>query len=310
MDFFNDHGLDPYKILEVTHYANSKEVKRAYKKKALILHPDKTEGRTEYQFKLVVLAYRCIIKNCIDTPTATFEEIKNADRSEEVGYARNFYDIDFDDQATRNELFVDDDLHLDDFKKEMGRVQGLSTSYSAENFYKKEVLDTMKTKGKFDREKFNAFFLKLQKDGKIQNQLVKKEKVMPCNADNLYVNVSTYCDKMINSIDKGNGNYGKLMKQNVITNSDMEKLMDTDAKIIDSLIKENKKNTGKITKKKLKDLVNTAKVHIPVNTELTFEQSKERMLLEKLEELKISQENQKEFVMKNKRIFANSLSYK
>jgi len=51
--------VDPYKILEVTPGASKEEIKSAYKKKALIHHPD--QGGSEEEFKKVTDAYKTLI---------------------------------------------------------------------------------------------------------------------------------------------------------------------------------------------------------------------------------------------------------
>lgn len=308
MEILSQFGIDPYEYLGVTIESTSEEVKKAYKSKAKILHPDKTNGKTEAQFKLLVLSYKSVIKKCVDKKSATFEELKNTPR-EEKSYTRSFHSTNFDDPETRKEIFVDDDINIEEFEEAIKKAQGRSTSYSAENYYKKEVLDTMKTNGKFDKDKFNAFFMKLQKDGKIQNQLIRKEKVVACNADKEYVNVNSYDDMMIYSIDRSKGNYKKFLKENEVKNDDITELIDTDAKVLDSLIKEHKKNTGKISRKKLRDLQEKAKIDIPVNNQLTFAEAKQQMLMEQMNEIQDSRKNQKEYVMKNKRVFVNSISY-
>lgn len=310
MEILNDFGIDPYEYLGVSVTDSREEVKNQYKKKAKILHPDKTGGKTEAEFKLLYISYKYIIKNCVDAPVATHEELKNSAREEEIAYDRTYYNTNFDDTQTRKELFVDDDLDLEEFQNHMSRVRGLSTTYSADNFYKKEVLDTMKTKGKFDLDKFNAFFKKLQKDGKIENQLVVKQKVVPCNLSDQYVNVNTFDDMMINSVDVGDKNYERLLNQKGIKNDDITSLIDTDVNVITKLIKEHKKDTGVISKKELKKLQQKASVNVPVNTSLSFEQAKEKMLLEQINQIKVSQTKQMEYVTKNKRIFANRLNYR
>jgi hypothetical protein len=309
MEILNDFGIDPYEFLGVSVTSTREQVKAEYKKKAKMLHPDKTGGKTEAQFKLLHISYKYIIKNCVDVEIATHEQLKNTPR-EEVGYARTYHNTNFDDPETRKDLFVDDDLDLEQFQEHMNRVNGLSTTYSAENFYKKEVLDTMKSKGKFDVDKFNAFFIKLQKDGKIENQLIVKEKVVPSNLDRQYVNVNIFDGMLINSIDKGDKNYQKLLKQKSIKNDDITELIDTDTDVINGLIREHKKNTGAMSKKELKKLQKKASVNVPVNTSLSFEQAKENMLLEQINQMKISQKEQMEYVTKNKRIFANRLNYR
>lgn len=308
MDILSEFGINPYELLGVDVSSNSIQVKKAYKSKAKILHPDKTGGKTEAEFKLLVLSYKHVLKNCVDTPVASFQEMKEAPR-EEKHYHKNFYDINFEDTDTRNQIFVDDDINLEEFEKQMKKSQGGSTTYSAENYYKKEVLETMKTNGKFDKTKFNAFFNKLQKDGKIPNQLVKKEKVLASNASKEYVNVNTYDDMMVNSIDKVNGNYRKFLQQTEVNSDDITKLVDIDKKVLDKLIKDTKKDTGKISRKKMRELEEKAKVNIPVDTTLTFEQAKQKMLLEQINDIHDSHKKQKDYVMKNKRIFINSISY-
>lgn len=308
MDILSEFGINPYELLGVDVSSNSTQVKKAYKSKAKILHPDKTGGKTEAEFKLLVLSYKHVLKNCVDTPVASFQEMKEAPR-EEKHYHKNFYDINFEDTETRNQIFVDDDINLEEFEKQMKKSQGGSTTYSAENYYKKEVLETMKTNGKFDKTKFNAFFNKLQKDGKIPNQLVKKEKVLASNASKEYVNVNTYDDMMVNSIDKVNGNYRKFLQQTEVNSDDITKLVDIDKKVLDKLIKDTKKDTGKISRKKMRELEEKAKVNIPVDTTLTFEQAKQKMLLEQINDIHDSHKKQKDYVMKNKRIFINSISY-
>lgn len=308
MDILSEFGINPYELLGVDVSSNSIEVKKAYKSKAKILHPDKTGGKTEAEFKLLVLSYKYVVKNCVDTPVASFQEMKEAPR-EEKHYHKNFYDINFEDTDTRNQIFVDDDINLEEFEKQMKKSQGGSTTYSAENYYKKEVLETMKTNGKFDKVKFNAFFNKLQKDGKIPNQLVKKEKVLASNASKEYVNVNTYDDMMVNSIDKVNGNYRKFLQQTEVNSDDITKLVEIDKKVLDKLIKDTKKDTGKISRKKMRELEEKAKVIIPVDTTLTFEQAKQKMLLEQINDIHDSHKKQKEYVMKNKRIFVNSIAY-
>ena len=308
MDILEKFGIDPYEYLGIDVASSKNDIKKAYKTRAMILHPDKTGGKTEAEFKLLVLSYKYAIKNCVDNHTSTFEELKNTPR-ENKHYQRTFHNTNFEDTQTRNELFVDDDIDLDQFEEQMKRTQGLSTTYTAENFYKKEVLDTMKTNGKFDKLKFNAFFVKLQKDGKIQNQLTRREKVVACNANKEYVNVNVYDDMMVNSVDKSDENYKKFLKQSQLDNDDITELGNVDEKVLKKLINQNKKDTGRMSRKRILELQEKAKIDIPVNTSLSFGQGKKKMLLDQISDLHVSNKKQKEYVLKNKRIFANSIAY-
>jgi hypothetical protein len=304
MDILNKFGIDPYNYLGVSVDDTSDTVKKIYKTKAKVLHPDKTGGKTEAQFKLLVLSYRYCLKNCVDTPVATHSELKSAERPE-VAYSKNFYETDFENKDTRNHLFVDDDIDLEKFEEYVKQCETKSTTYSAENFYKKEVLDTMKTNGKFDKEKFNAFFNKLQKDGKIPNQLTLKEEVVPANLNKEYVNVNVHGDMMINSIDKRKN----LINQPTVSSYDITKLIDTDIKVIEKLIKDHKKDTGKISRKKLRELQDLAKKDVKIQSNGTHSQNIEKMIYEQRLELLNAKKKQEDFVQKNKRVFVSSIAY-
>lgn len=58
---------DPYKILEIAPGASKEEIKSAYKKKALIYHPD--QGGSEEKFKEITEAYNSLIKRDYRRPT-------------------------------------------------------------------------------------------------------------------------------------------------------------------------------------------------------------------------------------------------
>jgi hypothetical protein len=305
MEILDKFNIDPYEYLGIESCSSSGEIKKAYKKKAKLLHPDKTQGRTEAEFKILVICYKYTIKHCVDiADISSFKELKETPR-EVINPRENFYDIDFENTETRNRLFVDDDINLEDFKKELEKRQGRSTTYSVENYYKKEVLDTMKTNGKFDHLKFNAFFNKLKSDGKIPNQLVKREEVKPSNANKEYVNVNVFEDMMIDSVDKRN-DYKKFLQQPEITSKDITSLIDTDIKVIEKLIKSHKKDTGKISKKKLRELEEKAKA--PIEIDRTKDTNK-TFLEERMNVHKEALKKQKEYVLKNKRIFVNSIDY-
>jgi curved DNA-binding protein CbpA len=55
-----ENNIDPYKILGLSKNFTSEQLRDAYKKMALQVHPDK--GGTEYLFKLVTLCYRNLAK--------------------------------------------------------------------------------------------------------------------------------------------------------------------------------------------------------------------------------------------------------
>lgn len=311
MDIIDEFGIDPYEYLRISPESSSQQIKKAYKLLAKKYHPDKNEGKTEAKFKLLYLCYKYTLKNCVDKEPSSFEQLKNSQKEEiSVKQERTFYNTNMDDDETRKQLFADDDINITEFEHHMKRVQGLSTSYSVENFYKKEILDSMKSNNKFDIVKFNAYFTKLKKDGKIENQLVKKEKVVPCNNDVKYVNVNIYDDRIINSIDKDDGNYKQILRQKKITNEDMLKVLETDKDSIKKIINENKKNTGKLSRHKLKELELKARNDIKSLNNLEKRESEKDLLEKQAKIIKENKERQKQYVLNHKNIFVSSIDYK
>ena len=56
-----DGSVDPYKVLNIPKNFTIEQLKEAYKKMALTVHPDK--GGSEYLFKLVTLCYKALTKD-------------------------------------------------------------------------------------------------------------------------------------------------------------------------------------------------------------------------------------------------------
>ena len=308
------YGINPYEFLGIDDLSDIVEIKKAYKSKSKLYHPDRNGG-SDVQFKILVLCYKHAKENCIVSGNVNdFSKLKkNADEDakEELGYERTFHTTYFDDPETRKQIFADDFIDFESFKDEMKKMQGMSTSYVAENFYKKEIIEKFKKNGKFDRELFNAYFLKMKKDGKIQNnQLVKVEEVQAFNQDSNYMKVNIH-DNMVINIDGGkkDGNYRELKKSKEIKNSDIQEVLETDLKTISKLIKENKKDTGKISRKKLKELEMKAKAPISVEHQLSFAEMKAKLEFEELERIRREREEQKDVVERNKRIYNNRIMY-
>jgi hypothetical protein len=307
------YKINPYDYLGIDENADMKTIKKAYKYKAKIYHPDKNGGKTDVEFKILVLCYKHAKQNCVsEVVVRDFNELKEQSKvPQEVYYEKSFYETDFNDPETRKEIFADDDIDFESFEKEMKRIQSGKTSYSAENFYNKNIIDSMKTNGKFDRDKFNAYFLKLKKEGKIQDlQLVKVDEVKAYNDDSKYMKVNVY-DNMIINTDGGRkeGNYIEFRRTKKISNKDMEEIINTDTKVIDKLIKENKKNTGKMSRKKIKELVQKAGEKIDVKYELSAAEMEEKMELENIQRIRRELEEQKQVVMSNRRIYGNRIEW-
>lgn len=55
-------GFDPYEILEVEHDAPIERIKKAYRKLALLYHPDRNPDNPEASAKFIMIskAYECL----------------------------------------------------------------------------------------------------------------------------------------------------------------------------------------------------------------------------------------------------------
>lgn len=306
MNLLDKYNINPYKYLEIDPSSNLNDIKKAYKKKAIYLHPDKTNGKTEAEFKILVLCYKYAKENCIFTPVSSQAELLDKNRDTvEVGQSdMNIYNTNFESNEDRRKIFSDDQIDFENFEKKMKRIQNLPTSYTAESFYKKEILDSMKTNGKFDVDKFNAFFLKLKKEGKTTTDLVKVERIKAANEDDLYMKVNIYDGYVINTDDIDNSNY----KENYeITQNDLDSLLQTDLKTIKELINEHKKDTTKIPNKKIKDMIRKKSQNIAVDRSKSFSQLEKDLEIQQIMQLQKEKQQQKKNVEKYQHIYTKSL---
>jgi len=73
--------VDPYKLLDVPKNFTPDQLKAAYKKKALMTHPDKNGG-SDYMFKLMTAAYKTLVKEYNrKIADKQYHELKNESRN-------------------------------------------------------------------------------------------------------------------------------------------------------------------------------------------------------------------------------------
>lgn len=132
---------DCYQILGVSHEATASEIKRAYRKKAKLLHPDMKEGDAA-AFRELTAAYRTLI------------DLKSRQIFDSSFAFRNFYgsqkkDSSFDyrawlsartDDESRAKLIVLDLMHCreDDAVKEFKRMNMTSPSFRLSRWFTRE----------------------------------------------------------------------------------------------------------------------------------------------------------------------------
>jgi DnaJ-class molecular chaperone len=163
--YFEDLDIDPYEMVGVPRKCDKKILKKAYLEKALYLHPDKTNGKTAVEFKLLTESYN-YIKNCLDgkirdavsTPDFHATDYKsNFKDDNEYNYTRNNANYN-----TQRELFVDHGLprNVDDNDDNLDRIFGQRKKTPKEynpNLYVREQVNIFGGEG-YDQHKFNAMF--------------------------------------------------------------------------------------------------------------------------------------------------------
>jgi curved DNA-binding protein CbpA len=63
MDYFNDLDINPYQFLGVSETCNLQQLKDAFIRKASVIHPSKTNGKTEIEFKILSECYNFLKSN-------------------------------------------------------------------------------------------------------------------------------------------------------------------------------------------------------------------------------------------------------
>lgn len=159
--YFDDLGIDPFEIVGVSRKCDKKSLKKEYLKRAMMLHPDKNQGKTEVEFKLLVESYN-YIKNCLEGKINC-----NAIDMNATDYKANFNDKELISYTrtklnynTNREAFVDhglpknvsdDQKNLDEiFKKRMNAPKEYNSNEgTAFNLFGTES---------YDKNQFNAMF--------------------------------------------------------------------------------------------------------------------------------------------------------
>ncbi len=182
LSLINSGEINPYEILGIlkTQDLNEKELRNCYKKRALVLHPDKTKGKTEIEFKILHICYKYLSsqlsqleKNKQNYSTAlrnktevrhkkggnlkatreNDDQLKEYYASYDASINSNWDDADF-----RKKYLIDDTQGgVDEYLKS-------SKSKKKYNNYSSALKDNeiKNLIGKFNIDKFNAIFEKMK----------------------------------------------------------------------------------------------------------------------------------------------------
>jgi hypothetical protein len=183
--YFEDLDIDPFEIVDVSRNCDKKSLKKAYLKQALLIHPDKTNGKTRVEFDLLVESYNYIkeiLDGKIKDPHSMGFDINATDYrdnfkdQEEINYTRTKMDYN-----KHRELYVPNGLpsNLSDSQENIdaifGKRQKASKSYNPSESTGNQI--NMFGKDTYNSNKFNAMF-ELHKEKYGCNQAFEENSVV------------------------------------------------------------------------------------------------------------------------------------
>lgn len=161
IQYFKENNIDPYSILGISKDASKNDIKRAYKKKSLICHPDRTQGKTDLEFKILGECYKFAIDTLESMSTKSHQELRtnyNRSAEEEFEYEdeRNVFKINWEDPKNRTKFFANgDQLPFDKMESIIKEKERSPTDYAS--IERKNYRDIFDGKA-FNNATFNAAF--------------------------------------------------------------------------------------------------------------------------------------------------------
>lgn len=301
--YFEDLDIDPFKILGVSRKCDKKTLKKAYLQKAIIYHPDKNQGNTEMEFKLLVECYT-YIRNCLDgkinssnSPDINATNYKdNFKETEEINYTRT--NLNYNDQDTRKMAFVDHGLprntseSQDNLDNIFGSRKKINKKYNPSD-YTNEQINIFQNE-KFHNGKFNAAF-ELHKDQYGCNSAYLEEEFeepmgFESQTSMSPLEILTYKGLIIDKPQKDiKLKYHEAPKtqmkiKDLRNNSEYKKKLN------------GQKADSKISQNQMKKMMSKQRPEIKINSNLTFDQANALFYKEKVKQMKLDMESNKEIV--------------
>lgn len=310
---FSENNIDPYVILSIPKTASKKDVKLAYKKKALELHPDKTGGKTELEFRILKECYLHLTESFDEVNKALSKETNSHDKlkesfndNSEIQYDedRNFYKQNFTENSSRDKLFSNNNLDFDNFDQEIKKREKGPKNYSDVN--KKSYKNIFGDSSKFDIDQFNAVFT--ENFSKIDKPVTPREPA-PLNGLSSFspMPIATYGGIIMEDENNDFGNfmdYRKLQSNDVDTVNrvqEYDNLSDT--------ISKNKINTDAMSKGDMMKKYNTRKSEsVNIDNSKSFAEAQEELLNLRISSMKRDMETNKDKIMSRIDIFPKSIA--
>jgi len=294
-------NINPVEILGLCNNFSESELKKAYKKKAMFVHPDKNLDKdTSTEFKILGLCYN-ILKREINKKriAASFWELK-----QRAAHTPDYQEDTMVNQDAfinkRHEILLSD-INFDDFEED-NKNRETETDYSQ---VKKEKLFNIFKDGKFDRNKFNAVFECTNPIDSFEIQKYNPSPVYSSNKGLSMGNVTAYNGLIINTEDDFDSETGFTSVKNV------KAMQKTSNQFVDEIITENqlnsyvknqKKMTSKISKKKLVEKIKSREP-VTVDSTMNFAEAQSKFYEQKISDMKKTNENNRKIIEKYGHIY-------
>lgn len=196
--------INPYEILGISktnENLSEKEIRNYYKKRALVLHPDKTKGKTEIEFKILHICYKYLVSQLEQVSqnkkkyasvlrnktelynknagAAAFASSRESDDQLKEYYASYGASVNsnWDDASVRKKYLIDDTQGgVDEYlKSSEGKKKYTSYSSALKDSEIKNLI------GKFNIDKFNAIFERMKgiQEGEMSLMKYDAKKLVP-----------------------------------------------------------------------------------------------------------------------------------
>jgi hypothetical protein len=304
-NYFKEHNIDPYSILGIDSSASKQDIKKAYKRKAKDVHPDR-KGGNDIQFKILAECYSFCIDTVDTLVTKTPEELRNNSRKEskeKVNYERSFQGTNWDDQNTRQQLFANADQYdFDNFKDTIKTKERYPTNYG--EVEKKSYTNIFGNDGNYNHEKFNSAF-EMQNKNKIEDQDVDEIQGIDSFSSMCPLGIETYNGLIVE----------KRYIENPVSFRDLnvyepELISNMNTKKLTQIANKTKKDTKTISKKKMSGMVDnysSARSNIKVDTSKSYAENESFLYEQKMNNMRAEMDSNKKNVMRNLSIYPQNV---
>jgi len=313
--YFKENDIDPYNILGIkkSNLPKSidkckKKLKKAYHAKAVLCHPDKTNGTTEIEFKLLYECYMYILKTLEDTydqkdHSELKKSSKNSIKTEDTHHlddTRDFYRTNFEDKSVRDRLFVNgSDIPVDKTDEIIKKKSKGPTNYK--NVEKVNHLNMFKN-NKFDVNSFNAVFeIQQKKNKKGQDNFLGEPSAIDAETSLSLLPIDVYNGLLL---EKRQHNDFKMDSE-----EDNDVLVDDiPKKQLTKMVNKMKRDAKPLSKKKLKDLYNArSNEKFDVDTSKSYHENEQRMYDNHIKKIKNDMIENKKNILKSLSVYPENV---